>query len=312
MSGWALAWEMMPTLAQRVWPSTTASAVGARDGPAQQLVAEDGRAQRPGVVAQLADLGRRLVDEAQVAVGRAHRHRPEERVGGAVGQHGRHVGRVEVETVAPHQQVQAGRVAAPHLEPVEGRQRLLHRGEHRDGGVAGVAAGQLVDGAGRAQPIAVDGPDRVLELDHRRVDRFEAGAPVGGDRIDVHPVEALVDGRHLVEQGPGPVLDRRHQLAVAHERQHARAPRAAAGRRSRSGGRRRTAAAASKANPVAASARRRGVEQAEHLVGRRWRSVAGTTDDGDDPAHVGGYLPSGLGTGERLLGRCLGGPTRRR
>ena len=50
---------------------TVTLGVGRAQGEAQQLVVGDGGAEGPGVVAQLADLGRRLVDEAEVAAGRA-------------------------------------------------------------------------------------------------------------------------------------------------------------------------------------------------------------------------------------------------
>jgi hypothetical protein len=50
-------------------------------GEAQQLVVRDGSADGPGVVAQLADLRRRLVDEAQLATGGSHRTAPEQGVG---------------------------------------------------------------------------------------------------------------------------------------------------------------------------------------------------------------------------------------
>ena len=69
LTGWALGSEMMPTLAHRVWPSTDEPRARRRQRQVQQAVAADRGTQRGGVVAELADLGRRLVDERQHAVG---------------------------------------------------------------------------------------------------------------------------------------------------------------------------------------------------------------------------------------------------
>ena len=174
-TGWALGWLMMPTDAQRVWPSTTATACVGRDGQAQQVVGPDGVAQRPGVVAQLADLGGRLVDERQAPVDRPHRARAEQRVGGPAPQQPGDGGAVDVEAVVADEHVQAGRVAAPHLEPVDGRQRLLDRRVGLGRRPARLAAGQVGDGAGGADAVLRDGPHRVLEADDRGVDRLERG-----------------------------------------------------------------------------------------------------------------------------------------
>ena len=76
LTGWALASEMMPTLAQRVWPSTVDAGRGDAEREVEQPVVADGGPQRRGVVAQLADLGRRLVDERR-ALPSATRTAPE-------------------------------------------------------------------------------------------------------------------------------------------------------------------------------------------------------------------------------------------
>ena len=65
-----------------------------------------------------------------------------------------HVGRVEVEPVALDEEVEAGRVAAPHLEAVDGRQRQLDRGARVDGRRSRVGPGQLGDRGRGAQPVA--------------------------------------------------------------------------------------------------------------------------------------------------------------
>ena len=85
-------------------------------GLAQQRVARDLRPQLARVVAEPADLGRGLVDEAELPVRCAHRHGAEERIRRPVADDVRDRRRREVETVVAHEQVQAGRVAAADLE----------------------------------------------------------------------------------------------------------------------------------------------------------------------------------------------------
>ena len=72
-----------------------------------------------------------------------------------------------------HEEVQAGGVAAAHLEPVDGRQRDLHRVERferRDRRLGGRERGDLARGA---QTVAPDGPHRVARPDEGGVDRLE-------------------------------------------------------------------------------------------------------------------------------------------
>ena len=163
--------------------------VGAGQGPAEEAVAGDGGPHGPDVVAQLADLGRRLVDEGQAGPAGSGRWirpdgaRPEQRVAGPGGDLG--VGRVE--PVAGDQQVQAGGVAAPHLEPVDGRQGDLDRPVGLEGGVArsrpvrrlvGVPGpgGQGGDLPGGPEAVGGDGPDGVLQADEGGVGRLQLGA----------------------------------------------------------------------------------------------------------------------------------------
>jgi hypothetical protein len=186
----------------------------------QQLVAADRGPQRPGVVAQLADLGGGLVDEGQVPVGRADGAGAEQRVGGALLQQPRHPWAGEVEPVAPDQHVDAGRVAAPHLEPVERRQRLLDRRVPLDGGPPGLAAGQVGDGAGRARAVLGDGPHGVLQPDHRGVGPLERGDvvdPVAGRRAGAR-VEPGFDGPEGLRQRGGQPLDLDQQPPVEDQR----------------------------------------------------------------------------------------------
>ncbi len=145
----------------------------------EQRIGADGRPQGPGVVPELTHLGGRLVDEAQLAEGRAHRHGGEHRVGGTGGEHREQLGTLQLQTVAADEQVQAGRIAAPDLEAVERRERRLDRpqcveGRRPWGPLALTIRGrQIGDGPGRPDPVAADGPRRVLDHDGGGVDRFE-------------------------------------------------------------------------------------------------------------------------------------------
>ncbi len=146
--------------------------LGGDEGPVQQLVAGDAGSEGGGVVAQLADLGRGLVDEREAAVGHPHRAGAEGRVGAPLGQHRGHGRAVEVEPVSPHQQREPGRVAAPHLEAVEGGEGGLDRGHGLDGGGTGPGAGQPGDRPGGAEAVATDGPGAVAHPDEGGVDRL--------------------------------------------------------------------------------------------------------------------------------------------
>ena len=118
---------MMPTLAQRVCESTTVRAVSDRSASRSRSSARIWARSARGVVAELADLGRGLVHEREVAVGDAHRARREQRIGRTSRDQARDVGVGEVEIVPGHEHVQAGGVTAAHLEPVERGERDLDR-----------------------------------------------------------------------------------------------------------------------------------------------------------------------------------------
>ena len=181
MSGWQLASLMMPTLAQRVWPSTVSRASGCDSARRRKRIVGDRGAQGAGVVAELADLGGGLVDEAQAPAGDAHRAVLEQRIAVALEDRPLHhrIGRRQ--PVVPHEEVQTGRVATAHLEPVERRQRLL------DGQVSGdcrnraVSAGQRLDFASRAEPVVPNGPCRIAEVDQ-----------LGGDALVLVGIERSV------------------------------------------------------------------------------------------------------------------------
>ena len=164
---------MMPMLAQRVWPRTSADAPLARQGQAQQVVGQQVGPHGGGVVAELADLGGRLVDEAEVALGRAHRLRPEEVVAGPAGDEPGHRGVGEVEAVVADEHGEPGAVAAAHLEPVEGGERLLDRRADLDGRPRRVGSHELAHARGGGQPVAHHRPERVLQPEQRGVGVLE-------------------------------------------------------------------------------------------------------------------------------------------
>ncbi len=146
----------------------------------------------------------------------AHRAGAEERVVGAHRDQPPHRRFVEVEAVVPHEEVQAGGVAAAHLEPVDRRQRDLDREERLDGGDRRVGAGEGADLRRGAEAVAADRPHRVARPHQRRVHPFQVG---GRQRraetaveVGLHPVEPggqLVDavadeegGLGIAQQGP--------------------------------------------------------------------------------------------------------------
>jgi hypothetical protein len=136
----------------------------------QQGICRDRGTQRVRVVAELADLGRNLVHEAQVSARSADGHRPEQLI--RARREGRvDVGLVQGDAVAADEDVQAGGVASAHLEPVERRERHLDRpvrGDRR-GGLADGTLRQLGHSAGGGRAVAAERPHDVLEPDEDRV-----------------------------------------------------------------------------------------------------------------------------------------------
>ncbi len=115
------------------------------------------------------------------------------------------------------EQVEAGGVAAPHLEPVQRRQCDLHRRERLDRVGCEIRATEIGDGARRAQPVVTDRPHRILEPHEGGVHVFELdGRQVG--RVGVQRRLQAV-GREL--QLLDVVLDADEQGAVAEEGPHA-------------------------------------------------------------------------------------------
>ena len=118
-----------------------------------------------------------------------------------------------------HEHVEARRVAAPHLEPVDGRERLLDRGVRLGRRPARLAARQVCDGAGGADPVVGDGPHGVRQADHSGVDGLDLGQAVG--RVGAVGVEARLDGADGGGQRGAHALDLGEKPAVVHERPHA-------------------------------------------------------------------------------------------
>ena len=273
-----------------------------RDGQAQQVVGPEGVAQRPGVVAQLADLGGRLVDERQAPVDHPHRARAEQRVGRPAPQQPGDGGAVDVEAVVADEDVQPGRVAAPHLEPVDGRQRLLDRRVRLGRPPARLAAGQVGHGAGGADAVLLDRPHRVLEPDHRGVDRLERGGvtrpgPVGcapsrrararrsapSGASPSRPASRLASMAATVAarvvHTPSTSASRRRSWTSAHTPS---APRSRASAGSTCSAATAQASASGRPPASAATASWSGLGD---LGGRCCLARAGATDDRDDPAH---------------------------
>ena len=99
-----------------------------------------------------------------------------------------------------HEQVEAGRVAAAHLEPVDRRQRDLHRMEPLeccDGRVGARERGDLTRGA---QSVATDGPHRVARPHERGVDVLELGHRERGAQAVVElALQRVAPRRQLVD-----------------------------------------------------------------------------------------------------------------
>ncbi len=269
-------------------------------GQAQQVVGPEGVAQRTGVVAQLADLGGRLVDEGQAAVDHPHGARAEQGVGRPAAQKAGDGEAVDVEPVVADEDVQAGGVAAPHLEPVDGGQRLLDRRVGLGRSPARLTPGQVGHGAGGTDAVLLDGPRRVLEADHRGVHGLERGGvprpgpvpvetdprrrasgrgPAGAVEADV---EAGLDGGDAGDEGRAHALDLGQEPPVVDECPHALGaseqgvgPFDVLGR----------SLARLGQGQAAGQRRHRLVQGLGDLRGRCCLARAGATDDRDDATH---------------------------
>ena len=95
----------------------------------QKIIGGEPGAKDSGVVAKFADLGGGFVHNAQNAVDDANRTAAVVDVAAAAIDLGQHSGILEIEGVIVDQEMETGRVSAPNLKTVEGRQRLMDRQE---------------------------------------------------------------------------------------------------------------------------------------------------------------------------------------
>ena len=239
------------------------------------------------------------------APGEAHRPALEQRVATAGGQRGHDRRVVGGEVVVPHEDVDAGGVAAADLHAVDRRQRLLDRQVAGEGGRAGVAAGEVGDGRGGAQAVAADRPTG------RRAGRWRAAlaastasaSALGGERgVDVGGV-----GVELVEPGG----DRGDELvAVGQRRATPGKPveqvvdlRARPRRRRAGSPRRASAASRPPTSSAAVGVGRDGsrltmptmphmTDQASDGFPTRSGSVPQSGRDSSPPGHLGGLRPT--------------------
>ena len=169
----------------------------------QQLVLGHGGTQGGGVVAQLADLGGRLVDDQQHAVDEPDRARRERAVVplGERTAEDRVVGR---DAVAGELHLDAGRVAATDLEAVHRRQGLVEAEQHGEARGTGARRGQRRDLVGGTHAVAGHGPHGVLHTDERGVDGLEVRAAEPGVAGVEGSLDALGGGGHLGDLGGDP------------------------------------------------------------------------------------------------------------
>ena len=260
------------------------------DGEMQQLVGRDRLAECARVVAELADLCRRLVDEGEHPVGRTDGAGPEQGICGSPFEQRTDPRRVQVELVAAHEQMKAGRVATPYFEPVERAQRDLHGGERFDRRPSARSVEKLTDGLCGAQTVLRDGPACISHSRQDRVDAFE----LVGDRTGV---ELCVDALRLrTRRLRCRARSRRAARAIATAPRR-REPRAASAFASSSA----SAACASRSierrEVVATEEIRERIEQSEDAgtIGDRPRRPP--ADDRDDAAHKVTSLRGGRGHG---------------
>jgi hypothetical protein len=75
-----------------------------------------------------------------------------------------HRGRGDVDPVVPHHQVEARGVTAPHFEPIERRQRDLHRGHRLDRGATRVSSGEVAYEISQGPVISLPHDPQLIEL----------------------------------------------------------------------------------------------------------------------------------------------------
>ena len=188
---------------------------GVGQGQAQQRIAVDGGAQRTRVVAEFTDCGSGFVHQAEARAGQTHRPALEQRVVGTLGNLCRYRRVGGAEAVAPHVEVQPGRVAAAHFHAIDGRQRLLYGEVRRYRSSAGIAPGEVVDGQRSAEAIVAYRPHSIAQGDDFGADALDfVGYQIG--RCFEHPFSREGTLVESVEAG----RERHHQFTPADERLH--------------------------------------------------------------------------------------------
>ena len=187
----------------------------------QQTVVPDRGAQRSRVVAQLADLGRRLVHERQdTAVGDSHRAGGVERVLTPGGEASGQFGLVELEPVVPDEEVEPGRVPPAHLQPVDRGQRQLHGVEAGQRAGTTVTTGQGGHARRGAQAVPPQRPQHVLGSYQRGVGLLDVGdlerACASDDLLDLR-----LPRRHRRVELVEPGFDGEDQRGAVGQGQHA-------------------------------------------------------------------------------------------
>ena len=261
----------------RVAEHERAGVVAPQRGP-QQLVGGEGGPQHGGVVTQLADLGRRLVDDAQRPVDQTGTARSERLIGRATGDLRLHGGIVDVEGVAAHEHVDTGGVTAPDLEAVEGGQCLVDGEIGLQGTLRREPVAQLGDGLGGPDAVPGDGPEAVPDPDQFVVASLQLDGRQGGvalhRRLEVlHHLEDLAT---VVAEPRGDGGVGGQQAHAGHTPEQGVGGEEVIGRVAKRGGR------------VGAEAEFSGEpgQRVEDLRGLGCGSCRRAPGDGDDPAHA--------------------------
>jgi hypothetical protein len=247
---------------------------GCRHGPTEEAVGGDRGPEVGGVVAQLTDLGRRLVDEPEAAVDDPHAAVGEERVRARLDlRRDRSIAGIDAVVVDQH--VHAGRVASADLESIDRRERDLDREVGRDRVLAARVPCEAGDGTRVAHPVVPHRPHRVLHLDEGRVRAFERGAG------EAALVEGSLDAADPVPQPLGPRLDLLGHAAVADQGPGAGDPTQQPVECPEGIGR------GEERLLVGLLCERRlgAVQEVEQLTGIRHRPAAGRAENGDDATH---------------------------
>ena len=197
----------------------------------EQGISPDRVADRARVVAQLADLGRGLVDECGgTGIGKAERAGSEEGICRPFVDQARDRRIGEIECVAAHEDVDPRRVTTADLESVDRRERDLDRPERIERGTRRSGpTREVTDGTGAAEAVTADRPERVLHPDELGAEQLELrggeAAPVvvelGVDLVDgaleiSHPRRELGGARGLAEERAHPGRTSQGRIGLLH------------------------------------------------------------------------------------------------